>query len=72
MSNIGTQIAQLRAKRGLSIRQLANLSGVNYTNIGKLERGEYNASIEIVEKILTALDAQLTIKENDNVKEAAQ
>lgn len=61
---IGEQIAQLRSKRGLSIRQLANLSGVNYTNIGKLERGEYNASIAVINKILTSLDAQLTIVEN--------
>lgn len=68
---IGEQIAQLRSKRGLSIRQLANLSGVNYTNIGKLERGEYNASMAVITKILTALDAQLTIAENDNKKEAA-
>lgn len=69
---IGEQIAQLRSKRGLSIRQLANLSGVNYTNIGKLERGEYNASMAVITKILTALDAQLTIAENDKQKEAAQ
>lgn len=63
---IGEQIAQLRSKRGLSIRQLAELSGVNYTNIGKLERGEYNASMAVVTKILTALDAHLKIMENNS------
>lgn len=60
---IGEQIAQLRSKRGLSVRQLADLCGMDYSNLSKIERGTYNASIAVINKILTALDAQLTIKE---------
>lgn len=61
---IGEQIAQLRSKRGLSVRQLADLCGMDYSNLSKIERGTYNASIAVINKILTALDAQLTIVEN--------
>lgn len=68
---IGEQIAQLRSKRGLSVRQLADLCGMDYSNLSKIERGTYNASIAVITKILTALDAQLTIAENNNKKEAA-
>lgn len=61
---IGQQIAQLRAKRGLSVRQLADLCGMDYSNLSKIERGTYNASVAIIDKILTALDAHLKIEEN--------
>lgn len=61
---IGKQIARLRIKRGLSVRQLADLCGIDYSNLGKIERGSYNASIAVINKILTALDAHLKIVEN--------
>lgn len=61
---IGEQIAQLRSKRGLSVRQLADLCGMDYSNLSKIERGTYNASIAVINKILTALDAHLKIAEN--------
>lgn len=61
---IGEQIAQLRLKRGLSVRQLADLCGMDYSNLSKIERGTYNASIAVINKILTALDAQIKIVEN--------
>lgn len=64
MAPIGQQIAQLRAKRGLSVRQLADLCGMDYSNLNKIERGTYNASIAIINKILIALDAHLKIAEN--------
>ena len=61
---IGEQIAQLRSKRGLSVRQLADLCGMDYSNLSKIERGTYNASVAIIDKILIALDAHLKIEEN--------
>lgn len=61
---IGQQIAQIRTKRGLSVRQLADLCGMDYSNLSKIERGTYNASVAIIDKILIALDAHLKIEEN--------
>lgn len=61
---IGAIIKDIRNRRGLSIRALGELSGVQFANIGKLERGEYNPSVNILNKILLALDCELIIREN--------
>ena len=63
--SIGKQLAELRQQKGLTIRQLAELSGVNYSNIGKIERGAYNVSIDILSKICNSIDVniQLIFKE---------
>ena len=62
--DIGAMIKAIRTRRGLSIRALGELSGVQFANIGKLERGEYNPSVNILNKLLLALDCELIIREN--------
>lgn len=69
MIDIGRQIADLRNKRGLSVRQLADQIGIDYSNISKIERGTYNPSIKIINRILDALDAKIIIKETMNTLE---
>lgn len=59
---IGRQLAEIRAKRGLSTRRLAELCGVNYANICKIERGSYNVSIDILGKVCAALGARIKIE----------
>ena len=61
-ADIGRQVSELRAKRGLSTRQLAELCGVNFANIGKIERGSYNVSIDILGKVCAALGARIKIE----------
>lgn len=64
MSNreyIGKRIAEIRQAKGLSIRQLAEASGVNFANIYKIENGKYNVSIDILGKICEALDYRIDI-----------
>lgn len=63
---IGLIIKDIRTRRGLSIRALGELSGVQFANIGKLERGEYNPSVNILNKLLLALDCELIVREKDN------
>lgn len=63
---IGAIIKDIRNRRGLSIRALGELSGVQFANIGKLERGEYNPSVNILNKILLALNCELIVKGKDN------
>lgn len=62
---IGQQLANIRKKRGLTVRQLAELSGVNYTNVGKIERGAYNVSIDILGKICDAMKTKISIEPYD-------
>ena len=63
---IGQIIKELRISRGLTIRGLDRISGVSFTNIGKLERGEYNPSVNVLNKLLEALGAEFIIREKTN------
>ena len=60
---IGQQIAGLRQKKGLTLKQLAEASGVTSQNLTKIEHGKYNVSIDILTKVCIALGAEITIKE---------
>lgn len=60
---IGNRLRELRELRHLTVRQLAELSGVPYQNVTKLENGRYNASIDIIGKLVSALEASMTIDE---------
>ena len=50
-NEIHNRIAMLRAERGLSRKQLAAAVGVNFQTIGYLERGDFNASLELALKL---------------------
>jgi transcriptional regulator with XRE-family HTH domain len=52
----GTKVKELREKKGFSIELLANISNVDRTYISDIEKGKRNVSIEIMEKIILALD----------------
>ena len=60
---IGKRIAEIRQAKGLSIRQLAEASGVNFANIYKIENGKYNVSVDILGKICEALGCRIDIME---------
>ena len=53
-------IKELRVKKKLTIEQLANLSKVHRTTIGKIERKESFPSLAMAEKISNALDIPLS------------
>lgn len=59
---IGKRISEIRQIKGLSIRQLAEASGVNFANIYKIENGKYNVSIDILGKICQALGVAIKIE----------
>lgn len=60
---IGKRIAEIRQAKGLSIRQLAEASGVNFANIYKIENGKYNVSVDILGKICEALGCRIDLVE---------
>ena len=60
---IGKRIAEIRQAKGLSIRQLAEASGVNFANIYKIENWKYNVSIDILGKICEALGCRIDLIE---------
>lgn len=48
---IYNRVKILRTEKGLSRKELADAVGVNFQTIGYLERGDYNASLELAFKI---------------------
>lgn len=64
--SIGKQIAAIRKKKGLSLRQLAELTGLNHSNIGKIELGKYSVGVDILGKICDAIGCELKITEKED------
>lgn len=53
---IGNRIKQLRKEHGWSQEELAHCANINRTYIGELERGEKNATIDSLAKVVNALE----------------
>ncbi|OMQ08482.1 helix-turn-helix domain-containing protein [[Flexibacter] sp. ATCC 35103] len=62
----GSKVKELREEKGFSIEYLANISNVDRTYISEIEKGKRNASIQIIEKIIIALDTDFEVFFNDN------
>ena len=54
-------VASARAIRGLSQKQLAAATGIDQSDISKIERGIANPSVSTLERIAKALDGHLAI-----------
>lgn len=59
--DVGKVIRELREARGVSLRALANASGVNFTTIRHIERGDNSPTVATLEKLLEALGAKIEI-----------
>ena len=62
----GFKVKELREQKGYSIEYLANISNVDRNYISDIEKGQRNVSIEIIEKIIYALDTDFGAFFNDN------
>ena len=60
LHRVGSEIRRLRSERGLSQEALADLSGLDRTYIGSVERGERNISLVNLLNISQALDVSLS------------
>lgn len=56
---IGKKITQLRKEAGLSQENLAEIAGLDRTNVSKIENGRYNISIDLLSKVVSALNADI-------------
>lgn len=62
---IGFKIKKLRVEKGFSIEYFANIANIDRTYISDIEKGKRNVSIEILEKILNALETDFPTFFND-------
>ena len=58
---LGAQIFVLRNSKFMTQSQLSKLSGIDQSDISKLERGELNPSIMQVKRLAKALNAELKV-----------
>ena len=60
---IGSRIRELRQKRGLSIYELADMTGLQFQNVSRIELGKYSTGIDILSKIAAALKCTIDFVE---------
>ena len=58
----GRQIAELRQKEKISTRELAEMCGMSFQFINKIENGKFNTGIDTLCKICDALGYRLVIE----------
>lgn len=56
---IGEKIREAREAKGLTQRQLAEITGIAFNHIGRIERGKYNVTLDTVSAIASALDMEV-------------
>ncbi len=61
---IARQVLRLRLTRGLSQAELAERAGTAQPNISRLERATINPSLSFLQRVATALDAEIEIRFN--------
>lgn len=61
-TRIGLRIRELRNERGLSIRDLAEISGIYPANLSAIENGKYNARLDTLEKLEAVFDKELDFR----------
>jgi transcriptional regulator with XRE-family HTH domain len=57
MDSFGSKLRQLRKEKGFTLRQLADMVGVDFTYLSKVEndRGPYTPSVDTIRSIARAL-----------------
>ena len=66
---IGKRIARIRNDKGYSTRELSDMCGIHFSNIGKIERGAYNVSIDILSRVASAMGVELTFIERSPLRQ---
>lgn len=61
---IGAAISEARAKAGISQKELSLKSGIDQSDISKIERGAANPSINTIERLVNAMKMNLNISIN--------
>lgn len=59
MAKIGDNLRQLRLRRHLSTRELANRSGISHSTISLIERDKISPTIDTLQAVLDALGSRL-------------
>ena len=59
---VGNAIKQLRAENKMSQRDLAEVAHITNSNIANIELGKYSVGLDVLSRILDALNCDLNIE----------
>jgi transcriptional regulator with XRE-family HTH domain len=62
IKELGIQIKNRRKVLGLTIRELANLTGISKTSISQIERGVSNPTFEMLQNIFEYLNLEIKVE----------
>ena len=62
-SRIGSRLKQIREKKGMEAKSIARLSGIDPSNLSKIESGKYSVGLDILSKIASTIGASVDIVE---------
>lgn len=57
--NVGQRLRELRAEKGLSIRDLARISGLNVNTLSMIENGKNSPSLETLQQLSISLETPI-------------
>lgn len=58
---VGEAVYAARARKGISQKELSRITGIDQSDISKIEKGYSNPSIDTLNRIAFALDAKLIV-----------
>ncbi|SEN93219.1 DNA-binding transcriptional regulator, XRE family [Chitinophaga rupis] len=56
---LGARLNELRTEKELSLRQLSYISNLDYSTIGKIEKGQVNITFTTLVELAKALEVEL-------------
>ena len=65
MNEVGKVIKERRLSLSITQRELAALAGIGINTLTKIERGEANPSLAVIDKIFNTLGIEVEIKIKD-------
>lgn len=60
-SEVGRKIREARKQKKLTIQQLSDMSKVQFKYLGQIERGQANATLDLIERLANTLDMKAKI-----------
>lgn len=67
-NRIGSEIAELRAKQGLTQEQLAEKLGIKQQSVSRIELGLFSVGFDMLQKIAEVLNSDIKIIKKDEEK----
>ena len=58
---VGERLKTLRTKQNLSVRDLAEKTGINISNISRIENGKISPTIDVLDKLAKALGTTIKL-----------